>query len=65
MKANDFKVLDDCIEKGIDYGFMRFYKYHDFEISNEQELSLKQQIQEGVLNQICEYFNFDNNDGQE
>jgi hypothetical protein len=60
MKANDFKVLDDCIEKGIDYGFMRFYKYHDLEISNEQEISLKQQIQEGVLNQICEYFNFEN-----
>ena len=61
MRANEFKVLEDCIEKGIDYGLMRFHKYYDFEISDEHENILKQQLHDGILNQICEYFNFDNN----
>ena len=60
MRANEFKVLEDCIEKGIEYGLMKFHKYYDFEIPDEHINNLKQQLEYGISNQICEYFNFDN-----
>lgn len=59
MKANEFKVLEDCLEKGIEHGLMRFYKYYEFNIPEEHENNLKQQLICAISNQICEYFNFD------
>jgi hypothetical protein len=60
MKANEFKVMSDCLEKGIDYAFNRFYKYNDFDIPKDKEEALKDLLEDAISLQICEYFNFEN-----
>lgn len=56
IKINTYLVIQDCIEKGVNYGWMRAYKHSD----NPDEEYVKHQLQEAILNTICEYFKFDN-----
>ena len=57
MKANEYKVLCDAIERGIDYGWRRAYKHDD----NPTAATIKQHIEDALLNEICEYFIFEDN----
>lgn len=55
MKVNEYFVLSDCVERGVEYGMSRAYKHTDFP-TNEQ---IKIALIDAVLLEISEYFNFD------
>lgn len=61
MKANNYKVLSKCIEIGIDFGLMRYQKYTEFDLPDSEIEKIKQSMEEAIINEICEYFNFDEN----
>lgn len=54
MRVNEYLVLSDCVERGVEYGYHRAYKYTD-EPSPE---SIRNEVCQAVLNEICEYFIF-------
>ena len=29
MKANEYKILEECVERGVDYGYQRAFKHTD------------------------------------
>jgi hypothetical protein len=55
MKANFYKILDDCVERGIAYGYERAHKHSDSPLGE----TIKDTIHQAVMNEICEYFNFE------
>ena len=55
MKAKEYKILVDCVERGIEYGMSRAYKHTD----NPTMDYIISQLNDGVLTEICEYFQFD------
>jgi len=59
MKANDYKVLTKCIETALNFGFMRYQKYTDFDLPDEEIEKIKQSLDLAIINEICDYFNFD------
>ncbi|MFM2134458.1 MAG: hypothetical protein RL156_1739 [Bacteroidota bacterium] len=54
MKVNEYQVLRDCIEAGINRGWGKAHK-HSATPTAEQ---IKRFIEEGIMFEICEYFNF-------
>jgi|LakMenEpi03Aug12_release.lakeMendotaPanAssembly.Ray.scaffolds.fasta_scaffold530914_3 hypothetical protein len=54
MFANEYKVLSDCIERGLRLGFNRANKHE--ECTNEEQLFIHQE--NAIMNEICEYFTF-------
>lgn len=54
MKVNEYKVLTEAIERGISYGWNRAYKHTD----NPTPDAVKTQIEDAVLQEVCEYFDF-------
>ena len=61
MRANEFKLMSECIERGTAFGLTRAYKHYE-PPTREQ---IQQYIEESVMNEICEYFNFKDDDGSE
>jgi hypothetical protein len=55
MRVIAYKVLSECIERGIEGGWNRAHKHTD---TPTEEL-IKQQIEEYIMNEISNYFNFD------
>jgi hypothetical protein len=55
MKAKEYKILVDCVERGIEYGMSRAYKHTD---SPTMDYIISQ-LNDNVLTEICEYFQFD------
>ena len=55
MRAKEYPVLVDCIERGVVYGMNRAYKHSD----TPSPEYINEQIADAVLLEICEYFNFD------
>ena len=55
MQVKEYNVLVDCVERGVAYGMNRAYKHSDTPTPD----SIKQQIEDAVLLEICEYFDFD------
>lgn len=62
MKANDFKVLTKCIETALDYGFMKYQKYSEFDLPDQEIEKIKELLDKAIMNEICDYFNFDENE---
>ena len=60
---NTYAILEECIESGIRYGIMRHQKYRvdHLEISDQEEDFLSQEILQGIMNSICEKFEFGQN----
>jgi hypothetical protein len=54
MRIDEYKVLSECVEKGIDYGYMRAHKYTDL----PTDQGIKDAIHDAVMNEVCEYFHF-------
>ena len=57
MKANEYKILEECVERGVDYGYQRAFKHTD----NPSEDVIKECISRNIMMEICEYFNFEDN----
>jgi len=60
MKANEYKILCDCIERAVEYGYNRAFKHTDKPTRTE----INNAMANAILNEICEYFSFegDNHD---
>lgn len=55
MKPKYYEILSDCVQKGISLGWHRAHK-HD---NNPDEDYILDHIENNIMNQICEYFTFD------
>lgn len=58
MKVNTYRVLSDAIERGIDGGWNRAHKHTD----EPSEHQLKDELHHYIMLEICEYFNFDDDE---
>jgi len=54
MKPDSYKILSRCVEEGIDLGWGRAHKHTD----KPSEESIKNYIEECIINEVCEYFKF-------
>ncbi len=54
MKANEYQVMEDCVERGIAYGYQRAYKYAD----KPSDQVIKDEIERAVMLEISGYFSF-------
>ncbi len=55
MRARAYDVLRRAIEEGIEYGWRRAHKHTDTPDAD----AIKDQIVTGILNEVSEYFDFD------
>ena len=58
MKLNYRKLIEDCIETGIERGWREEYNKHTEEDSNPE--LIKDTIHDCIMEQFYEYFIFDN-----
>jgi hypothetical protein len=54
MKANEYRVLTDCVDRGVNYGVRWAYKLTDTPTTEQ----IMNEIYDAVLLEICEYFSF-------
>jgi hypothetical protein len=64
MKANEYLVLSDCVENGVNRGWERAFKHWDIPMDvmdwlEEHDACIKEHIENAVTIRICEYFKFD------
>jgi hypothetical protein len=52
LRVRAYEVLRRAVEEGLDYGWMRAHKHTD----RPDEATIKDQILQGVMNEVCEYF---------
>lgn len=52
MKANEYLILSECVEDGINLGYTRAHKHTD----NPTEQQIKEAIEQAVMTEICQYF---------
>lgn len=55
MKVNSFAVLDRAVETGIRAGWERAHKH----TATPAPYAIQDEIARAVMNEICEYFKFD------
>lgn len=55
MKANSYKIIQDCIERGIRLGWGRAHKHTDKPEENE----IFDKIEYAIMIEIAEYFIFE------
>jgi len=55
MKVNTYKVLEECVEHGITYGWRRAHKY----TPEPDEQTIHGEIHRAIMLEISEYFSFD------
>ncbi len=55
LRVRAYEVLRRAVEEGIDYGWMRAHKHTD----KPDEAAVKDEILQGILNEVCEYFDFE------
>jgi len=55
MKIRGYLVLRRAVEEGVAYGWRRAHKHAD----SPDEETIKDEIITAVLNEVCEYFNFE------
>jgi len=59
-KVRAYDVLRRAVEEGAEYGWRRAHKHTD---SPDAE-TIKDQVVTAILNEVCEYFDFDDEDRQ-
>ena len=55
MKTRIYYVLSRAVEEGISYGWQRAHKHTD----KPDEAHILDQIEQAIMNAICETFSFD------
>lgn len=55
MRVNCYAVLSDCVERGVQSGWYHAHKHTD----DPDEESIRRHLIDDVLNEITEYFSFD------
>lgn len=61
MKVKSYAVLSNAVELGVMYGWNRAHKHTDTPSEDE----IKTQIQQAIMNEICEWFSFSDEDVSE
>jgi len=54
MRVRSYEVLYRAVEEGLGYGWHRAHKHTE----SPDEDAIKQQMLDGVMNSVCEYFSF-------
>jgi hypothetical protein len=55
LRVRAYDVLRRAIEEGVEHGWRRAHKHTDA----PDEETIKDQVVTGILNEVCEYFDFD------
>ena len=55
LRVRTYEVLSRAIEEGFEYGWRRAHKHTD----TPDEASLKDQVLQGIMNEVCEVFDFE------
>ncbi len=55
MRPDAYKLLDMCVENGINLGYNRAYKHND----SPSETVIKEYMQTAVMEEIAEWFVFE------
>lgn len=55
MRVRAYEVLHRAIEEGLEHGWRRAHKHTD----TPDEASLKEEVLQGIVNEVCEVFDFD------
>jgi hypothetical protein len=55
MKAKEYNLIVQCIEIGVMLGWNRARKHNE----NPDPETIRNEIEQAVLNEICEWFNFE------
>lgn len=55
MRPKTFQLLERCVEYGVGRGYTRAHKHTD----SPTEDQIKEQIQSCIMDEICEWFDFD------
>jgi hypothetical protein len=55
MRVRAYEVLSRAVEEGVAYGWRRAHKHTD----SPGEDAVQQEVVQAVLNELCEYFGFD------
>ena len=55
MQPNTFRLLEQCIENGIELGLNRAYKHSDGMPSKQ---AIVEQVYQATLQELCEWFHF-------
>ena len=55
MHVRAYEVLRRALEEGIDYGWRRAHKHTEA----PGEAAIKDEVLQGILNEVCEVFDFD------
>jgi len=55
MRVRAYEVLRRAIEEGLEYGWRRAHKHTD----TPDESAIKEEVLQGILNEVCEVFDFD------
>jgi len=55
MKAKEYNLIAQCVETGITLGWNRAHKHSE----NPEPHHIREQIERAVMNEICEWFDFE------
>ena len=55
MKAKEYNLITQCVETGVMLGWNRAHKHH----ATPEDEAIRNAIEQAVLNEICEWFDFD------
>lgn len=55
VRIDLYRLIADAVERGIAYGWSRAYKHTD----TPEPDSVKQDIEDAVMNELCEFIQFD------
>lgn len=61
MRVRAYDVLVRAVAEGVEYGWRRAHKHTD----EPGEEAIKDQVIQGVLNEACEWFDFDSPEGRD
>jgi len=57
MRPKTYRLVEMAVQEGVDYGYGRAFKYSD----KPSDSAIKEEILQAVMTQICEWFDFDEN----
>lgn len=55
MRPKVYQLLEMCVEYGVERGYNRAFKHND----EPDEAAIKESIQNCVMGEICEWFDFE------
>jgi hypothetical protein len=55
MKANEYKVLEEAVDEGVNWGFVKAYKHNQ----SPSEEEVREAVKAAVMTSVCEWFRID------